>query len=533
MNNRFKLKMKNNFTILVFLLVHSIIFAQEKEEAALKGLGAINRDVIHAQLEFLSSDWMEGRQTGEKGERISSDYIASMLQLYGVKPWGDETWIADLPDRSNRTYFQNFLVRETTPGTEQSLKLFSATEGGSKVVEFTNNIDFIVRPSGSFVIEAPVVFAGYGFVSEKAGFNDLGKTDVKGKFILKLTGVPAFATVKLTRTEITQASREFENIARRRGAAGIIEINPEFTGSGSNIQADMSPSERVPRPYNTRSVYSLPGENQEQFTRVIISPKTADEILRETGNSIDEYQDKADKNQAYTFHPVSGKKLTLKTTLSTENIAVRNILGIIEGRNKDEIIVLGAHYDHMGMNNGYIWNGADDNGSGTVGIMTIAKAIMESGVMPEKTVIIALWTAEEQGLLGSEHFVKSLRIPPEQVKLYLNFDMISRYISDDVPNKVVMTYSDTEESFRALTAENLRKYNINLDVDYQPSADPPGGSDHRSFVAAGIPVMRFKPGHREEYHTPYDEISTVDFDIMEKIVKVSFLNIWELANSTW
>jgi Zn-dependent M28 family amino/carboxypeptidase len=109
--------------------------------------------------------------------------------------------------------------------------------------------------------------------------------------------------------------------------------------------------------------------------------------------------------------------------------------------------------------------------------------------------------------------------------------MISRYIADDQPNKVVMTYTISKSSFRELTAENLKKYNINLDVDYQPSTDPPGGSDHRTFVAAGIPVMRFKPGHREEYHTPADEISTIDWDIMEKIIRISFLNTWKLANS--
>jgi Zn-dependent M28 family amino/carboxypeptidase len=111
--------------------------------------------------------------------------------------------------------------------------------------------------------------------------------------------------------------------------------------------------------------------------------------------------------------------------------------------------------------------------------------------------------------------------------------MISRYISEDKPDRVVMTYTASKNSFRNITASNLKKYDISLDVEYQPSDDPPGGSDHRSFVAAGIPIMRFKPGHREEYHTPADEVSTVDWDIMEKIVKISFLNTWELANTEW
>jgi Zn-dependent M28 family amino/carboxypeptidase len=96
-----------------------------------------------------------------------------------------------------------------------------------------------------------------------------------------------------------------------------------------------------------------------------------------------------------------------------------------------------------------------------------------------------------------------------------------------------MIYTESFPAFRSITEENLKKYEIDLDVEYQPSKDPPGGSDHRSFVEAGVPVMRFKPGHREEYHTPADEISTIDWDIMEKVIKISLANIWNLANTTW
>ena len=111
--------------------------------------------------------------------------------------------------------------------------------------------------------------------------------------------------------------------------------------------------------------------------------------------------------------------------------------------------------------------------------------------------------------------------------------MISRYVSDDQPNRVTMTYTNTCPEFREMTENNLTRYGINLDVLYEASDNPPGGSDHRSFVSKGVPIMRFKPGHREEYHTPADEISTLDWDIMEKIIRISFANIWELANSDW
>lgn len=510
----------------IFAISISYSATYAEEPPVRKGLLAINRDVLQAQLEFLASDWMEGRRTGEKGELIASDYIASMLRLYGVKPWGD-------PGSGGKTYFQNFILTSTVTGTNHTLNLVTGTGENRNSKEYTHNVDFLVRPSGSEEIEAPVVFAGYGFINKKLGINDLDGIDITGKFILKLSGYPDFAVDKLSTSELRASRSEFEELAKTKHAAGIIEVNVDAKSFGTvPPRPDLAPSEKMPRP--ARANFSLPSEEPGyEITRIYVSREVADEILSGIGNNITDYLQKADVNQRYALKPIPGKTVKLKTEVKKENVAVRNVLGIIEGNKNDEIIILGAHYDHMGINNGYIWNGADDNGSGTVGIMTLAKAIMETGIKPEKTIIIALWTAEEQGLLGSEFFVRNLPVPKENIGLYLNFDMISRYISEEEKNKVTMTYTSSQKNFRELTTSNLREHNIVLDVDFQPSDDPPGGSDHRSFVAAGIPIMRFKPGHREEYHTPADEVSTVDWDIMEKIVKISFANIWQLANSEY
>jgi Zn-dependent M28 family amino/carboxypeptidase len=296
----------------------------------------------------------------------------------------------------------------------------------------------------------------------------------------------------------------------------------------------MSPSEGEPSSGRPRASYSIPGKTTNDAPkRVTVSLRTANEILKGSGISIDDYISRADANNQYVIPQLTNREIYLKTSVKTTQIEVRNVIGLIEGRNPEQFIVLGAHYDHMGIGNGYIWNGADDNASGTVGIMTLAKAIKDTGIQPEKSIIIALWTSEEVGLLGSRYYLDNLFFPVNNIKLNLNFDMISRYISDSELDKVTMTYDIEYPVFRDITVSNLKKYGINLSVDYQPSADPQGGSDHRSFVAKGIPIMRFKPGHREEYHMPSDENSTLDWDIMEKIIKISFTNIWELANSEW
>lgn len=520
--------MKELRSIAVAVLLAGFSMAGAQVTAEEKGLNAINNDVIQAQLGFLASDWMEGRKAGDRGELISSDYIASMLRLYGVKPYGDRVQGGFFSGNTgNRSWFQTFTLLKTTQTEDPILELIVSEGGSEKITAFTNNLDFSFRPLSTISVNAPVIFAGYGFKNTKVNFDELSKLDLRGKLVMRLAGVPSFANSKLTRDEINNSLLELEKLARGAGAAGIIDIYPLATLPYRTAE---NPAERGPRPDYSRLTVPSTGPSND-FVRLTVSMRAANEILRGSGISIEEYRKKADAGQPGLTKPVAGRTLRISGKIETVPVSVRNVLGIIEGKRTDEFIVLGAHYDHMGMNDGYIWNGADDNGSGTAGIMTVAKAIMETGVKPEKSIIVALWTAEEAGLIGSEYFVDNLPFPRENIRLNLNFDMISRYISDDQPDKVVMTYTASKASFRELTADHLRKYNIRLDVEYQPSDDPPGGSDHRTFVAAGIPVMRFKPGHREEYHTPYDEVSTIDWDIMEKIIKISFLNIWKLANN--
>ena len=523
---------------ILFLLAAKILNGQETPVE--RGIKSITQDVIKAQTGFLASDWTEGRAAGEKGERLASDYIASMLQLFGVKPYGDmvRTRYNSGGGESVRTYFQNFVLLKTVPGEEQILQVRS-TEGKTiTAISFTRDVDFTIRPSDpAFEITAPVVFAGYAYRNDELRYNDLAKLDLKGKFVLKISGFPKFVTESTYRSRLTRESQKMDSIIRSMGAVGIIEFSPEEKVTGRPEIPDfmnMSPSEAYPWSGKTRASYRIPGaKNQDVLRRLSVSVKSANEILKGTNIDIDAYLEKANINQVYNLTQPANKEIYLKTNVSTTQVAVRNVIGIIEGNKPDQVIVLGAHYDHVGMGNGYIWNGADDNASGTVGIMTLAKAIMETGQKPEKTIIIALWTAEEVGLLGSRYYLENLSFPLENIKLNLNFDMISRYINDSEPDKVTMTYDIEYPLFRDITVSNLNKYGIDLSVDYQPSANPPGGSDHRSFVAKGIPIMRFKPGHREEYHMPDDEISTLDWDIMEKIIKISYANIWELANSDW
>ena len=181
------------FYSIFFLAFISISINYGQVTPVERGLRAISPDVIKAQLGFLASDWTEGRAAGEKGEYLAADYIASMLQLYGVRPAGDLK--SDRGGSYNkindeRSFFQNFVLLKTIPGDEQVFKLKTSDAKMYQTTTFTYNVDFTVRPSDPGIeIEAPVVFAGYGLISDKLNYNNLSKINVKGKFILKISGI--------------------------------------------------------------------------------------------------------------------------------------------------------------------------------------------------------------------------------------------------------------------------------------------------------------------------------------------------------
>lgn len=527
--------MKRSLLFIITTLLMLINLSSQTEDRE-KGLSMITEDALKAQIGFLASDWTEGRETGERGEFMSADYIASMLQLFGAKPAGDIVNHRDPVTRmitEKQTYYQSFTLQKTSPGDKQELAVKIIQSNSTRTIDFSYLTDFRVTPVyPGGIIEAPVVFVGYGYRNDDENYNDFSKTDVKGKFILRLSGAPEKFYTDDNPYLRYRLNNEKNKAAVESGALGIIEVNPLDNGLGWTEEKEfmnMSPSES--RNYRRGPRYSLPADGMNNsIPSVTVSKRAANIILSGTGRTIEDYIAGKINNDSKGNNETL---IVLRTSVNTSLVHVRNVLAKIEGKNKDEVLILGAHYDHIGMADGYINNGADDNASGTVGVLTIARAMAAMGVQPDKTIIFALWTGEEKGLLGSKYYVDNPTVPLNNIRLNVNFDMISRYITDDQPDKVTMTYTSSCPEFKDITARNIKKYKINLLPDYQPSDSPPGGSDHRSFVAKDIPVMRFKPGHRKEYHTPKDEISTINWDIMEKIVKIGFLNTWDLATSNW
>ncbi len=540
--------------LVVTLLLASSLFAQS--DAAKKGLAAINERAVRGQLEFLASDWTEGRGTGEKGIDMAADYIESVFKIYGLEPGGDWTMTrVSREDRQKgkrpqrvRTYMQNFTLVNYKPGEKQTFNLTSSEGGAKKTYRFAYRTDFSVNTSDvALEVSAPLVFVGYGIQDKDNNYDEFKNLDVKGKIVVRLRGYPGHkdtlsaAYKKFKPTGGRYAAYYFERNKNRTleklGAVGVIEVS-NYDGMPRSWAVNRTwryntkyyeGDEPMPSFYSNRM--KRPGELSSSLTTVTVTKRAANAIVK--GLKVD--FDKFDEERQETMKPASaaipGKSVYVKTNVETKIINAKNVIGVIEGKNTDETIVIGGHYDHMGKINGYIWNGADDNASGTVGVMTIAKAIMATGKKPEKTIVFAAWTGEEKGLLGSRYYVDNPYKPKEDIIINLNFDMIARDRDNDSLGVMCgMTYTKAYPSLE----ENTKKYNedlgLGLEVSYRASDRPGGGSDHAPFAQKGIPVFYYMAAFHPDYHQIGDHVEKVNWGKMVKIIKLGFLNVWDIAN---
>lgn len=532
------------------------IFAQTEVE---KGLSAITTEAVKGQLNFLASDWMEGRAVGTRGEYMAADYIASMFQTYGIQPFGDAGMPSSMMGRRRmtpesmgplpKTYYQNFSLIQYEPGEEQAFSVISNGAGSESSVDFGFKTDFFVR-TGTVgqTAKAPLVFVGYGFEDTEKGYSDLAKTNLKGKIAVVLSGFPGHRDTEsaaykkfapLDRFARYTIERSKTEKLEKAGAIAIIQVTPNADPMAGWAQNQIYPvkgqhyeADKPLRTYYDTSI-SMPGDsltgNVPAFT---VTTRLANEIIKGTGISFADFEKQAMEKMQPASRELPGKMVAFRTTVKSQVINVRNVVGYIEGENKDEFIVVGGHYDHLGKWDGYIWNGADDNGSGTVGVMTIAKAFAATGKKPEKSVIFAAWTAEEKGLYGSKYFVQEAAKKKMNIVLNLNYDMISRDVEKDtLKNMADMSYTKAYPGIEELTKKNLEAYKINLNMGYRASERPSGGSDHAPFAAAGIPIFYFMAAMHPDYHQPSDELSKINWEKMTNIIRIGFLNTWEFANS--
>ncbi len=242
------------------------------------------------------------------------------------------------------------------------------------------------------------------------------------------------------------------------------------------------------------------------------------------------YSKERQKKGRWQVHPDS---IALLKQEVHRKLEMNNILCKIDGKNPDEFVVIGAHYDHLGydpaLEGDNIYNGADDNASGVSAVLQLVKAFLATGVRPERTVIFAFWDGEEKGLLGSEYFVQTF---PEisKVKGYLNYDMIGRNADESNPGYLMYFYTEAHPVFGDWLKDNVEKYGLDLAPDYRAWDRPVGGSDNASFALRNVPVIWYHTAGHPDYHMPGDHTGRINWNKIVDITKASFISAWNLAN---
>lgn len=450
---------------------------------------------LKASLNYLASDTLEGRLPGSKGGMLAGDYIAEQLKLYGLEPAGEDG------------YFQSFDVVTKTEAPEVGNSLVVGEEPGELNKDF---VPFSYSTDGN--MKAEVVFVGYGFDIDLDSLKwyDYDGVDVTDKWVLVLRNDPE---IRNPNSLFIPYSGEKSKVvtAKEKGAKGILLVaGPRVSRNDGLMELEID---------QTESEFGIPAFN--------ITRDFANRILSESGKSIDELENELiSKMEPGSFElnvEVDGTSRVVFHKTST-----RNVIAMIEGTDADlksEFVVVGAHYDHLGWGGvttssrepdvHAIHYGADDNGSGTSGLLEIADKLANSKL--RRSVIIIAFGAEEIGTIGSKYFTQNPTVDKESIVAMVNLDMVGRLKdTKEIMIGGVGTSKEGEQLLNDLLNEKER--DLVLSVEYNGF----GPSDHAVFYVEDIPVFFFNTGAHEDYHTSRDVVDLINFDGMQRITEYAY-----------
>lgn len=537
--------------LFLILFCPFLLFAQQPD-----ALNSISREEIFESIKFLASDSLKGRAAGSDENLIAAMYIAEKFRQYGLKPLitkdrfkfqkpevdeDAKTFDFDIEDASRfNEYFQRFSFEKTELTENSDLFVINKTEDSHLKKGYSYGIDFIVQYYGAAEVdaEAPVVFAGYGITSGEDGYNDYvdnsgSEVDVKNKIVLMLDGYPQQndTSSKFSKARNPQYRNPLRkaDAALEKGALAVILISSPLM-TDPQIQVKY---ERLAAAFLKPSDHLL--EIPKRSLPIIYAGRNVvTDILEGTGVNLKEYVRKLDETLKPNAIVLSGKKIGYSLKVKNELVPTQNVIGFIEGTDpvlKNEVIVIGAHYDHVGLgyygamrqeDKGQIHNGADDNASGTAGIIELAEAFSKNKL--KRSILFAAFSAEENGLIGSKYYVyEQPLIPLEKTVAMLNLDMISRnnekmlwiggaFYSDDL--RFVAEKANEEVGFELL-------YNVGLLTN---------ASDQAPFLRRKIPALFFFAGDHDDYHTPEDDIEKINTGKIVSVCRLVYHTAEIIAN---
>ena len=491
--------MKNNISLKSFLQALPILIIVFLFSSGVNGQVSVKE--LQTDIKYLASDSLKGRLTGSPGDSLAADFIRNKLISYGLIPLSGDG-------------FQRFKVtKRVIAGKANSLMM--------NKINYTINKDFMpLAFSSNAGLESDVIFAGYGFSikGDSLKWNDFDGIDVKGKWVMILRGDPEPENTKSQFIPFS-ADRDKALLAKDMGAAGVLMVSGPLSDPKDTFE-------------------SLGTEGFSVDIPVLrIKKEVADIILLKSKNNIEALEKKLnDTRKPLSFSSnvtVSGKAEIVRELAST-----RNVVMLLPGQDeklKNEYIIIGAHFDHLGMGGAGsgsrapdttgIHHGADDNASGVAMMVELAGKFAGTKESHKRSIVFLAFTGEEEGLLGSKHFTDDPGINLSSVNAMINLDMIGRL---NETNNLQIFGVGTATGLKDLIYSKSDTSVIKLTL----SDEGYGPSDHSSFYGKNIPVLFYFTGAHLDYHTPTDTYDKINFDGMEKISILVFNVAEELASST-
>lgn len=506
------------FTLLLAVTTCSL-FAQKK------ALETITVNDLKAHLEFIASDYMQGRDfnTTVPGLEITADYLKAQCKKMGLKPGA--------PD-----YFQVVEMVSTKPDAENTF--LQLTKENGKVAFETSEIFSLGGTTGNDTIEGDIVFAGYGWYDETTKYNDTEDLDLKGKIVMVMTRNLETALDDSIKENDMNIEMKKMSKAMMGGAKALIMI-PDPMNPDKNWLESV-------KKYATGGMLQLKGAKTKSFIPIKLifgTEDLANEIVKESGKTLAQLQRDINESGAPKSFHVKDYKTTIHLAKISEPVKGKNVVAIIEGSDpvlKNECVVLSAHYDHVGVNGDEVYNGADDNGSGIVALLEIAEAFQSMKKKPKRSIVLAWVTAEEKGLIGSDYYSQHPIIPLEKTLVDINLDMIGRSAEKE-PEKGAATEKSLagpngiyivsgKQSTELMEISDA----ICADLGLVPSDELTKAflsrSDYYHFYKNGVPILGLSTGLHDDYHKTTDELDKIDYNKMKRVSDYCFLVANKVAN---
>jgi hypothetical protein len=470
---------------------------------------------LRKDLEYLTSDECEGRGSQTQGIHKAAEYIAAEFKRIGLKPGGTDG------------YFQGFRVQagKATPGETNHLVLTGPI--GQQVALTYDKQYHTLGMSKSGAAKAPLVFAGYGISTE--GYDDYKGLDVAGKIVVVLRKTPPL-------------NREGKPFAGQFGSL-TIKLLTAATKKVAGVLFVNDPTE--PRDALQTFNYTAAESPPVDFPSAQIHRGQLDEMLQASiGATLADVEYDIRRTGQPHSAALTGWSADFETSVIRPYQDVHNVIGIREGKGPlaKEYVVIGAHYDHLGRGERgslerdetkrqLIHHGADDNGSGTVSVMEMARRFAGDPNYEGRTLVFMTFAGEEMGLLGSQHFCKNPTVTLEQIVAMVNLDMVGRLRPDKgkTKGKLEVIGVGTAKELKPMVEAENQKFDFDLTKTESPFGMLAGASDHASFADKKIPVLFMFTGLHTEYHRPSDTVNLINFDGMKKIVDFTSDLIGRLA----